>query len=220
METLPPSLIQGLAPAKPEEAKKDELGQEDFLTLMVAQIQNQDPFKPLESGEFLGQLAQFGTVSGIQALQGSVEQLAGSLQSMQALQASSLVGKEVLIQGAQAYLQEGGVIEGKVDIPLGTTALTVSIYDESGELVRRIPLGEQPPGRMDFQWDGMTDGEEPAPEGVYRVALEATVDGQPVSLDPALRAHIESVSLGGGQGMTLNLAGLGSLGIDQVLEIF
>ena len=96
----------GLAPA--QAAKKDGLGQEEFLNLMVTQLKNQDPFKPLESGEFLGQLAQFGTVSGLAELKTSFSELAGSLVSNQALQAASLVGrKRDLVASSTAHARQG-----------------------------------------------------------------------------------------------------------------
>ena len=75
---------------------KKKLGQQDFLRLMVAQIQNQDPMQPQMNGEFLSQLAQFSTNDGVAKMQESLQQMATSLQSNQALQASALVGRKVL----------------------------------------------------------------------------------------------------------------------------
>ena len=95
---LPPELA-GLELKQPEKKANDELGQSEFLDLMIAQLQHQDPLNPADSGEFLGQLAQFGTVNGITELQNSFADLATSLQSSQALQASTLVGRNVLIPG-------------------------------------------------------------------------------------------------------------------------
>ena len=80
----------------PQQRSNDELGQEDFLTLMISQFRNQDPFEPMDNGDFLGQLAQFGTVSGIENLNSAFAGLAGSIQSEQALQAANLVGRDVL----------------------------------------------------------------------------------------------------------------------------
>ena len=84
-----------------------ELGQAEFFDLMVTQLKNQDPFKPMESGEFLGQIAQFSTVDGIGGLQRSFESLAGSLQSSQALQASTMVGRSVALPGDTLRLEAG-----------------------------------------------------------------------------------------------------------------
>jgi flagellar basal-body rod modification protein FlgD len=217
-----PSILEGLGlTSKPEQKESKELGQADFLQLMVAQLENQDPFKPLESGEFLGELAQFSTVSGIQALQDSFSGLTSALQSVQALQASSLVGREVLVQGDTAVLPTDGGLVGMADLATSTGSLTVSIYDLGGNKVKDIRLGAQGPGRVQFEWDGVTDTGRPAAPGNYRVRAEAVVDGRTTAVDTLIRADVESVTLGqGGREMTLNLSGLGPLALSQVSEIY
>src|SRR5262245_23594956 len=129
----------GLAPPQPE--RKAELGQEEFLNLMITQLKNQDPFKPLESGEFLGQLAQFGTVSGLAGLQTSFDSLASSLVSNQALQAASLVGRSALVESDVAALAENGSVEGAVDVPSATGGVGVEVRDATGQVVKHLPLG-------------------------------------------------------------------------------
>src|SRR6188768_3696602 len=84
--------------------KKDQLGQNEFLQLMLAQLKNQDPFKAMDPSQFLGQLAQFGTVSGIQEMQGSLSTLSDSLRSSQVLGGTSLVGHYVLADASEAVL--------------------------------------------------------------------------------------------------------------------
>ena len=96
----PIDALSGLRLEVPQAAREGDLGQEDFLHLMLTQLKNQDPFKPMESGEFLGQLAQFGTVQGLAGLQTSFDSLSSSLVSNQALQASSLVGRSALARAA------------------------------------------------------------------------------------------------------------------------
>jgi len=113
-----------------EMQKRDEnaarLGQEEFLELMIAQLQNQDPFEPMENGNFLAQMAQFGTVSGIQELQQSFESLSSSLVSNQALQAAALVGRQVLAPAGVAILEEGGGLQGAVELPAASPAVSVN----------------------------------------------------------------------------------------------
>ena len=115
------------------QASKDaRLGQEDFLELMTTQLQNQDPFKPMENGDFLAQMAQFSTVDGIQNLQKSFEQLSQSLVSNQALQAAGLVGRSVLAPTGLAALESGGAVKGVVSLPASSSEVTVHITDASG----------------------------------------------------------------------------------------
>ena len=95
-----------------QEKKSDELGQQDFINLMITQLRNQDPFEPLQSGEFIGQLAQFGTVSGIGELKETVSDLANSLISNQTLEAANLIGKNALVPSDSLSLEENGSATG------------------------------------------------------------------------------------------------------------
>lgn len=201
-------------------AKSDKLGQEEFLELMLAQLRNQNPLKPMENGEFLGQMAQFGTVSGIQDLQASFNQLADALQSNQALQASALVGRSVLTPGGRGVLEQGGEVAGVVDLPASTTALTINVKDNTGQLVRRLEMGPQAAGTVQFKWDGMTDDGQAAPPGVYQVSADAVLDGTVTAVETRVAAKVESVSIGrGGQGVVLNVAGLGAVPLSEITQI-
>ncbi len=195
------------------------LGQEQFLELMVAQLKNQDPMKPMQNGEFLGQLAQFGTVNGIQELQKSFAGLSASLQSNQALLASSLVGRSVLVPSAQAVLADGGAVSGVVDLPVASAHVAVGIYTETGQLLRRIDLGAQAAGQARFTWDGRTEAGQPLAPGRYRLRAESVDGGVTTARDTLVSTRVDSVSLGGTQGLMLNLAGLGSVPLAQVRQI-
>jgi flagellar basal-body rod modification protein FlgD len=195
------------------------LGQDQFLELMVAQLKNQDPTKPMDNSQFLGQIAQFGTVSGIQDLQKSFTEMAGALQSNQALMASGLVGRSVMVPGGAGLLPTGGALTGSVNLPMGVSDLAVSITDDSGQLVRRLVLGGQQAGDVRFSWDGLNDAGASAAPGRYQVTAEALVDGKTYAADTSISALVESVSLGGAQGMLLNLTGLGSVSLGDVKQI-
>lgn len=197
-----------------------DLGQKDFLTLMIAQFRNQDPFEPMDNGEFLGQLAQFGTVDGIDRLNSAFGQLTSSLQTDQALQASSLVGHGVLADTDRGYLPAGGGVAGAVELGSSAENIQIDISDASGQLVRRISLGQQPAGLVNFNWDGLTDKGDRAGEGQYRFAARTTRGVSVESTGTLIRADIESVNLGRfGEGMSLNLAGGEQLSMSQVRRI-
>ena len=204
---------------KANEAKK-ELGQEQFLELMTAQIRNQDPFEPLDNGEFLSQIAQFSTVSGIQDLQESFSSFAGSLSSNQALQASALVGRSVLVNSEASILPPSGKIEGAVQLSDSSSEVKVEFYNAAGELIRQLPLGAQEPGVIQFSWNGFADSGVPAPAGVYQITATAAVDGETVALGTLVKDNVESVILGRpGEGTTLNLSSLGPTDFNRVEEI-
>lgn len=209
----------GAAQAQPTKGN-DKLLQDDFLKLMVAQLKNQDPMKPMESGEFLGDIAQFGTVSGIQDLQESFSALSSSIQSNQALQAAALVDRQVLVPLGGGLLAEGGAVSGAVELPASTSQLALNIYDSTGVLVRHLSMGSQAAGMAQFQWDGLADNGSYAPPGVYQVRAEAVYGGEPTAVDTFIEADVRSVTLGsGGQGLTVDLGALGSMSFSQVRQI-
>jgi flagellar basal-body rod modification protein FlgD len=220
VKTVDSATLQSLGLASPPKAKPATLGQEEFLKLMMTQLRNQDPFKPLESGEFLSQIAQFSTVTGIQDLQASFKTLSSSLYSNQALQASSLVGRTVLVPSASAALAAGGQVSGAVDLTSSTSQLVVGVYDGTGQLVRRISLGPQAAGQVSFAWDGLTDAGTAAAPGTYRVRAEAEIGGQAVAMDTLVASKVESVVLGGRDGgIRLNLSSLGGFDFSAVRQI-
>ncbi|MGE3600036.1 MAG: flagellar hook assembly protein FlgD [Dehalococcoidia bacterium] len=213
----------GLALPTPQAAtaKKSDLGAADFLKLMTTQLKNQDPFKPLDNGEFLGQLAQFGAVSGINELKTEFQNLSGNIVSGQALQASSLLGREVLVNATSGYLESGRPLAGAVDVPSGAQSVRVAVIDAAGQIVRTIDLGAQAPGLARFSWNGLTDAGTTAAPGQYTVRAQTYLNGQAAGMAPTLiAAPVESVTLGAGQaGMSLSLRGLGDMPFSSVRRI-
>ena len=201
---------------------RNQLGQEDFLQLMLAQLRHQDPLQPLENGDFLGQMAQFSTVSGIQDLNETFSHFASSLQSNRALQASSLVGRAVMVPTSQARLEAGGSVSGAVELSEPASALTITVSDASGQTVRSFELGPQTGGVARFTWDGLNNSGQPAPAGDYFIRVDASVNGETVTLDSLVESKVESVSLGqgGGDDILLNVAGIGPIALSDINEIF
>jgi len=197
----------------------NELGADDFMKLMIAQMQNQNPMDPMDNGDFIAQLAQFSATSGIQDLNASFTGLAESLQSYQALQASGLVGRSVLILSDSGQLNAGGNISGMISLETTTPQLSVGIYDQNGVLVRRMPMGMQSAGMVHFNWDGMADDGSVAPAGVYEVRAEALIDGKTTAMGTLIFNDVESVSISSRGGVLLNLAGVGTVDLSKVYQI-
>lgn len=211
----------GLATADKPKPKKDDMGQADFLKLMTTQLTHQNPMKPMENGEFLSQMAQFGTVSGIQDLQESFKDFASSISSDQALQAASLVGREVSAVTDQGLLSAGGEIKGAFDLPSSSPNTSVKIIDPfTGEVVRNLDLGGHAKGRIPFTWDGLNDRGELANPGVYKIQVEAKLDGNNTVLPTEINSQVESVSMGNGkQGLQINLLGTGKVNFSDIKQI-
>jgi len=189
---------QWALPSVQEEQKRTELGQEDFLALMVTQLQNQDPFQPMENGEFLGQMAQFSTVSGIGEMSASLNQLAESLYASQALQASSMIGKSVLTEGGIANLGAEGSVNGAVDLPNAASDVFVRITAPNGQVVRELSLGTRDAGLANYEWDGVAADGTRAPAGQYLISAGFREGGRETALPTLVTTRVASVSLSAG----------------------
>lgn len=175
---------------------KKQLGQEDFMKLLVAQMKNQDPSNPADNGEFLAQIAQFSMVQGIDKLGKSVDGIATNFYNNSAMQASDLVGKQVLANtNAVAYDAEEPV-NGFVEIPEFANGLNIQVRDREGALVKTIPsAGFEPGATYAFKWDGTNEqGEEQAP-GDYIITATALVEGKQQAVKMHLYNTVESISV-------------------------
>jgi flagellar basal-body rod modification protein FlgD len=183
------------APAAGTGTKRNTVDQDTFLQLMVTQLQNQDPFKPLDPSAFLGQLAQFSSVSSLNSMSKSVSDLATSMTANQTLQASSLIGRTVLVDGNTGTLASGQPLTGAVELPYATSSGVVGIYDQSGVLVRQMPLGSRDAGLNRFSWDGLTSTGQTAPPGTYAFkAVIRTADGD-TALSTYAATKVTSIAL-------------------------
>ena len=179
-----------------------------FLTLLVAQLQNQDPLNPLDNAQVTTQLAQISTVSGINQLNATVAALGASMGVSQSMQAASLVGHDVVVGGNSLDLvtskDAGAKATGGVSLASDADQVRVTISDASGSPVRTIDLGAQKAGDQFFTWDGMTDSGSAAADGPYTFSVTATAAGKAVAADPLMQARVQGVSASAG-GVTLQL---------------
>ncbi|MFI7837187.1 MULTISPECIES: flagellar hook assembly protein FlgD [Pseudomonas] len=196
------------------------LGKDAFLQLLVTQMKNQNPLDPQENGEFVAQLAQFSSLESMQSLNDSVTSIAAGLQSSQALQASSLVGRNVIVETNKALVDTSKEMKGTVNLTSSSTATSVGIYDKDDKLVRTIDLGTQKAGKIDFTWNGLNDDGEAVAAGAYTFKATASIDGKATTMTTNLPASVTSVTMGtNGSEMTLNLAGLGSVALSKIQSI-
>lgn len=195
-----------------------DLGKNEFLNLLVAQLNNQNPLEPQGNGEFIAQLAQFSQVEGIEKLNKSMESMLSSYQSSQALQASSLVGRKVIVPTERAVVDTSESFKASTLLPVSSSNVYVNVYDNAGALVTRVNLGEQAAGNVSFIWDGKDSSGNVAPPGTYKFEAQATYGSDTKGLYTMLPANVDSVTLGGRE-LMLNLAGLGSVPLSQVQVI-
>ncbi|MEX0584782.1 MAG: flagellar hook capping FlgD N-terminal domain-containing protein [Natronospirillum sp.] len=225
---------------KPDKKDPSELGKDQFLELMIAQLNNQNPLEPKENGEFIAQLAQFSTVEGISNMASGFDTLSASLRSSQALQASSLVGGAVTVDGEDtSRLRYGELVYGTAKVEPGSDNLQLTIEDEFGQAIESVPLGFQPDGELAFKWNGLDlevngkmldldlsdmpvdeDGNVfPHEEGTYRFRVDGSVLGQNEALAVSMSSRVESVAILDGNQVQLNLDNGNTATLDQVNRI-
>lgn len=205
---------------KQDTTQNKELGKNEFLNLLVAQLNNQNPLEPQGNGEFIAQLAQFSQVEGIEKLNTSMGSLLSGYQSSQALQASSLVGRKVIVPTDKAVVDTAETFKASLVLPVTSSNVYVNVYDSKGATVNRVNLGQQSAGNVSFMWDGKDASGKVMPPGTYRFEAQASYADGTKGLYTMLPANVDSVTLGqnGGE-LTLNLAGLGSVPLSQVQVI-
>ena len=200
---------------------RSELGQEDFLQLIVAQIQNQDPFEPVENGAFIGQLAQFGTVDGVNNLNDAFAEFSQSLLSNQTLNAAGLIGKSVLLEGNQIAVAKDEPIEAYVDASSQSGVATVLITNAAGELVQTKQVSLVNPGLNSIEWDGLDNNGNAVPEGTYFITASVLAGDTEVALPTTVKNKIQSINLNntGGSSIELGLASGKTILFDEIQQI-
>lgn len=219
MNTLD-SMVSSSAPIASPQRKNQlqELGSDQFIMLMVAQMKNQDPLKPADPPEFLGQLAQFSTVSGVRAMQDSMSDMVSAMRSSQMLSGTGMVGREVLGASNAATFDGATAVNAAADLPIGTSAAFAVVKDISGAVVRQIPLSARP-GLNGFSWDGRDDAGVSAPPGRYSIEVSAVSAGRTESIPTLLYGRVDSVTLDSANGGLILNTSHGALPLAAVRRV-
>ena len=222
MSAIPQDVLSRLNTATPDAKRgNNELGQSDFLDLMIAQVRNQDPFSPMENGEFIAQLAQFSMTEGIEQMQASLDAMSQSMVASQALTASSLVGRGVLAPTNTAITDGANGVDGAVLTDEPADSIKLNVFDATGALVARIDVPPAASGRAEFSWNGRNMAGEMMPAGEYQMTATALVDGASVAVPTALRRGISSVVLGNDLGsVKLNLDNGDQVALSSVQQVY
>lgn len=140
--------------------------------------------------------------------------------SNQALHASALVGRQVLLESNRLYLRSLGQARGIVDIPSGLNQLNLFISKESNERIKTLTLDHSIPGFVSFCWDGRTEENNRVKEGEYLMEVHALCEGREVVLKPMIYVNVNSVCFEqNGEDLRLNTAEMGSVSLDEVRHI-
>ena len=197
---------------------KDKLGQEDFLKLMTTQLQNQDPFAPMENGEFIAQMAQFSTVTGITSMDESLKNVAAKLGETRIATAANMLGHSVLVPGKIARADDDGSVNGVIDLPSAATNVNVVFKSQNGEILDTINLGNQSSGLVGFAWHGAPKDMIESDEPIFVEAYANSGKGME-GVSSSIFAEVLSSSAGDGDsGVMLDVRDYGTISANEVIK--
>ena len=191
--------------------------QDNFMKMLVAQMQYQDPTNPMDSAQMTSQIAQIQTVEGINNLNTSMSAMVQSLNASQAYQASSMIGHTVMLAGNGFPLSKGQGSFG-IQLPSSADSVKVNVMNSAGQLVNTINLGAQAGGTIPVAWNGQDSAGNAAPDGNYTFQIAASSGGKPVAATGLTYAGVSGIS-NTSSGITLNLDNNTTVGVANVVQI-
>ncbi len=194
------------------------LGQSDFLKLMTAQMQNQDPFNPVDNTQMVAQMAQFSSLAGISEMNTTMKAISDKLGATSMSDALGYVGKTVLTEGGTAYGRSTGGIAGSVELAGAASNVNVTISDANGAVLKTMALGKQAKGTIGYDWDGKDSAGADAGAGPFTVSVNAQNNGTTVGATSLVWAPVQSVSTTTGK-TVLTLPGIGDVPASDVRQI-
>lgn len=214
---MPTDLLAAMNGKKKTETDTTTEAADKFMTLLITQMRNQDPLNPMDNAQVTSQLAQLSTVSGINQLNSTLEALQGSYQATQSLQAVNMIGHGVFAPGNKLALQDENALFG-VELAEPADSVKLTIRDDAGEVVHTITLDAQKAGVLPLHWDGTTDSDEIAENGIYTVEVEAMRAGEKVDAKTLGFGEVASVTTGA-QGVKLTVPGIGEITLADIRQV-
>ncbi|WP_084813418.1 flagellar hook assembly protein FlgD [Desulfogranum japonicum] len=196
-------------------SSSNTLGQEDFLTLLVAQLQNQDPLNPSDATEFTAQLAQYSQLEQLFNLNDSMDQLAAAQNNSQRISALSLIGKEVLVEGSE-FAYSGDPVEIGYSIDGTVTDVDAIIQDKDGNTITTLSGTDTSKGNHTLTWNGKDASGDDVEAGTYTLVIKAKIDGDPTSttVKSLIKTEVTGVDLNGSEPLLITVSG--NYTIDEV----
>jgi len=185
---------------------------------MTAQMQNQDPFNPVDNTQMVAQMAQFSSLAGISEMNTTMKAISDKLGATSASDAMAYVGKTVLTEGSTAYGRNTGGIAGSVELPSAVTSVNVTISDANGVAIKTMQLGAHAKGTVGYDWDGKDSTGADAGTGPFKVSIDAQNGGASVAAASLVWAPVQSVSTTTGSAI-LTLPGIGEVPVSAVRQI-
>lgn len=219
METGPINNAAGAGVLSQAVANGGDLGKDEFLQLLIAQLTNQDPLNPVQDQEFVAQLAQFSALEQQMVTNDQLGVLQVGQSAMVNAQVTSLIGTEATFASNELETSsEGTVPDVEIILAANAETVTVNITDEKGKTVKQIEMGAVSAGRNDLRWDGLDESGQPLEPGTYGVDVFAKdAEGNEVDASTLVTARVTGVTFESGAAQLL----IGSIRVSpsSVLEV-
>jgi len=209
--------LSDATPAAPSGNSSADL-QNQFLTLLIAQLKNQDPTNPMDNSQLTTQLAQINTLAGIENLNTTMSSISGQINTNQSVQNTLLIGHGVMVPGDAILVGEEVTTPFGFETDTTASSVTATIKDSNGNVVAQLDLGAMNAGTHTFQWDGTLTDDSAAPAGKYSVSIDASNDTGAIHTTSLTYAMVYGVNPTA-NGAVLNLGAYGTATLDQIKQI-
>ena len=198
----------------------DQMGQQQFLQLFTAQLQNQNPLEPVKNEAFVAQLAQFSSLEANLSMKDSLDTMVTSQAADRVMSSAALIGKSVAVPGGAVNLTNGTGGEGVVNLPYGSAGMKVTVLNDKGVAVRELVYGAQSAGDFAINWNGQDQNGEVVPDGAYTFSAQAVVQGETTPVNVNALAKVTAVSSSSADGsLILEFVGGKTLPLADVRRI-
>jgi len=203
--------------------KKDDndpaVVQERFMSLLVAQLKNQDPLEPMDNAQVTSQMAQLNTVTGINNLNTTMQGMASAFSASQTIGATSMLGRAILTEGDDMQMTDGKGL-GSMDLKQSADSVRVNILDNQANVVRTLDLGPQAKGTHEFQWDGKDAAGNSLPNGNYKFEIKATADGVAADVTSLELSVVQGLRNAGIEGSKLLTSNGDEVSFSDIKQVF
>jgi flagellar basal-body rod modification protein FlgD len=215
------SATTALTTEEPSTASSEEvMGKDDFLTLLVAQLQNQDPLDPDDATEFTAQLAQFSSLEQLMNLNESVDALAVTEQTSDQLSAMELIGKDVVYEGT-GFEFNGEPVTIGYQLDGAASSVTMTIQNDNGATVSTLTYSELAEGNHFIEWDGLASNGDVLDDGQYEISVQASAgDGESVGVTALVQSEVTGVEFDADTGTVTLVTLAGTMSLDSILAAY
>ena len=184
---------------------------------MTTQLQNQDPFAPMENADFIAQMAQFSTVTGITDMGQSLKGISNQLSEFRIATATNMLGNSVLVPGTQAYPDGDGAVHGVIDLPAASGTTNVVFTSQNGDILHVEELGAQPSGLAGFSWQDIPQNVLDSNDYINVEAFADQVGGLE-GVSTSVFGEVLAASTSSADGVMLDVKGYGDINVNEVVR--